>query len=165
MSQDQGASLSATGLSPTVEPASSLAGSAASIPSAGEPWLSYAEQASICYRDYGPETAAEFIRDVVRMHGGALAETLQRIYDAEINVKIETFWDAGYDISLDGNSYYVPERWKHQWNVERAHEIEPWLRQAFYRFCAPASAMSAEGQDPQGLGAKPASAAPQEDAQ
>jgi hypothetical protein len=61
-----------------------------------------------------------------------LEGTLQRIYDAEVNVSISTVWDGGYDIGLGGAAEYAPP--EHEWNVDYAHEIEPWLRQAFNRF-------------------------------
>jgi hypothetical protein len=61
-----------------------------------------------------------------------LEGTLQKIYDAEVNVTISTIWDGGYDIGLGGAAEYAPPQ--HEWNVDHAHEIEPWLRQAFNRF-------------------------------
>lgn len=61
----------------------------------------------------------------------SLERTLQRIYDAEVNVTISTFWDGGYDISIGGAPGYTEP--KLEWTVEYADEIEPFLRQAFGR--------------------------------
>ena len=32
---------------------------------------------------------------------------IQAIYDNEVNIKITTLWDGGYDVSYDGNDHEI----------------------------------------------------------
>jgi hypothetical protein len=59
-----------------------------------------------------------------------LADELQKIYDAEINVRIGWFWDSGIEIRLgDEMNGYVAEE-----NVRTMAEILPWLQEAIAHF-------------------------------
>lgn len=49
---------------------------------------------------------------------------LQRLYDSEINAKIEWFWDSGFDVTLgDHMNGYVDSMNTRDWA-----EAEAWLR-------------------------------------
>ena len=51
---------------------------------------------------------------------------LQKIYDSEINISINTLWDGGFDLKLgDEMNGYVEEG-----NVSKATEIIPWFQAA-----------------------------------
>ena len=41
-------------------------------------------------------------------------EGMQAVYDDEINIKITTMWDGGYDVSYDGNEHEI---YKTMWKV------------------------------------------------
>jgi hypothetical protein len=59
-----------------------------------------------------------------------LAVELQRIYDREINVEIEWFWDCGIEVRLGDkiNGFLAEER------LKSTSEMLPWLQEAIARF-------------------------------
>lgn len=85
-------------------------------------------------------------------------------YEAASNDEDEDpeYWEYRLCVGPVTNAYFICDLT----GKDDAELIEAALKVATEAFLEHASAMSArEGQDPQGLGAKPASAAPQEDAQ
>jgi hypothetical protein len=51
---------------------------------------------------------------------------LQKIYDSEINVQIDWFWDGGINVSLGDEM----NGFKAKTTVDKADEIVPWLQAA-----------------------------------
>lgn len=52
---------------------------------------------------------------------------LQKIYDSEINFKISTFWDGGFDIALGDELNGIEAKT----TVDVADDIVPWLKENF----------------------------------
>ena len=59
-----------------------------------------------------------------------LAVELQKIYDSEINVEIDWFWDCGITVRLgDKMNGYMAEE-----NVNLISDVVPWLQEAIAHF-------------------------------
>lgn len=63
--------------------------------------------------------------------GPDLENTLQVIYDEEVNVGITTMWDGGFDLSIGGAPGWTDPLLRGC--VYGSHNIAPWLRLAFNR--------------------------------
>lgn len=53
-----------------------------------------------------------------------LEKLLQKVYASEINIKIETFWDAGYTVSVGGSEM---DGWKRTESVEGIDELKEFI--------------------------------------
>lgn len=162
MTQDHGASAEPTGLSSAsqIEPVP-VSPVPASIPSADE--LRALAEDSLAMVAFSREQVILLANELDRLRSLARANNdLARMYSSQLErqraalIAVSELIDNSegvYGLHLNGD----PSPWD---ELRTGGRFEGWL----LPFDA-ASAMSAEGQDPQGLGAQPASAVPQGDAQ
>ena len=81
-----------------------------------------------------------------------LETELQRIYDSEINVRIDWLWDGGIDVRLGDelNGYLAQE------NASSIDGIVPWLQEMIAHFYPDSYLREILGSADQGAGGTPA---------